>query len=164
MKNRVFLGLFVCFITLNLFAHDEYFLEIINNKNNTLTIIGDDDHKEGIAGALIKIESLVTGDLLFKERLPVSSKLIIQIPKEPYQIVLDAGPGHIIVKDGVAPIEGFLKELKVSDIDTKLSKEEDLNEDWDLTTIFFFTLCLILFCLVIYFSNRNTNKILEQLK
>ena len=140
-------------------------MEIIDNKNNTITIIGDEEHKQGLAGSLIKVESLISGEILFKDRLPKESKITIDIPKEPYQVVLDGGPGHTIVKEGIAPLEGFKEELK-SKIDStkKLSVAQNANNEWDLITIVFFVLCLILFAMAIYFSNKNTNKILQQLK
>ncbi|MCG3676323.1 hypothetical protein [Aliarcobacter butzleri] len=64
-----------------------------------------------------------------------------------------------------APLEGFKEELKSKNDSTKkLSVAQNVNNEWDLITIVFFVLCLILFAMVIYFSNKNTNKILQQLK
>ena len=57
----------------------------------------------------------------------------------------------------------MIKE-KEKEVNTKLSTAQNANNEWDLLTIFFFVLCLILFGLAIYFSNKNTNKILEKLK
>ena len=75
--------IFIFFIfNISLLAHDEFTLEIIDNKNNTITIIGDEEHKQGLAGALIKVESLISGEILFKDRLPKESKITIDIPKE----------------------------------------------------------------------------------
>lgn len=149
-----------------LIAHDEYFLEIIDNKNNTITIIGDDDHKKGIAGAMIRLESLISGNILYKERFSESSKLTVIIPKEPYQVILDAGGADITVKEGIAPLEGFSNKMKIkaNEVVEKLSKAEHHEDEWNLVIIFFFSLCLILFGLAIYFSNKNTNKILNRLK
>ena len=64
-----------------------------------------------------------------------------------------------------APLEGFNEEIK-SKIDStkKLSVSQNANNEWDFVTIVFFVLCLILFAMAIYFSNKNTNKILQQLK
>lgn len=151
-------------LVITLYAHN-LIMNIIDNKDNTITIRGEFSTGEDAAGALIRLESLISGEVLYKERLPNESELTITIPKEPYQIVLDGGPGHTIVKDGIAPIDGFTEELKRKvDNTKKLSKAQNSTNDWDLLTIIFFTLCLILFVMAIYFSNKNTNKILEKLK
>lgn len=151
-------------LVITLYAHN-LIMNIIDNKDNTITVRGEFSTGEDAAGALIRLESLISGEVLYKERLPNESELTITIPKEPYQIVLDGGPGHTIVKDGIAPIDGFTEELKTKvDNTKKLSKAQNSTNDWDLLTIIFFTLCLILFVMAIYFSNKNTNKILEKLK
>lgn len=151
------------FLSINLFAHS-LVMNLYDNKDNTITVVGEFSTGEDAAGALIKIESLVSGEILFKERLPQSSELVIAIPKEPYQVVLDGGPGHTIIKEGIAPLEGFNEELKAK-IDTKkFSKSQEIIGEWNIISILFFILCLILFAMAIYFSNKNTNKILQQLK
>lgn len=158
--------IFIFFIfNISLLAHDEFTLEIIDNKNNTITIIGDEEHKQGLAGALIKVESLISGEILFKDRLPKESKITIDIPKEPYQVVLDTHE-EIVVKIGIAPIEGFTSEhkTKAEEVILKLSKEKHGDEEWSGLTLIFFTLCLILFLLTIYFSNKNTNKFMKEFK
>lgn len=153
------------FFSMSLFAHN-LIMNVIDNKDNTITVVGEFSTGEDAAGAMIRLESLVNAEVLYKQRLPQESELTINIPKEPYQIVLDGGPGHTIVKEGIAPLEGFKKEIKEKEkeVNTKLSTAQNANNEWDLLTIFFFVLCLILFGLAIYFSNKNTNKILEKIK
>ena len=153
------------FFSMSLFAHN-LIMNVIDNKDNTITVVGEFSTGEDAAGAMIRLESLVNAEVLYKQRLPQESELTINIPKEPYQIVLDGGPGHTIVKEGIAPLEGFKKEIKEKEkeVNTKLSTAQNANNEWDLLTIFFFVLCLILFGLAIYFGNKNTNKILEKLK
>ncbi len=151
------------YITINLYAHS-LILNVLNNDDNTITIEGGFSTGEDAAGAMIRLELLSSGEVIFKERLPSQSELTVKIPKEPYQIVLDGGPGHTIIKDGIPPIEGYIEEIKIKTVNSKLSTAENANNEWDLLTILFFILCLILFSLTIYFSNRNTNKILNQLK
>ncbi|OCL94137.1 hypothetical protein [Aliarcobacter thereius] len=149
----------------NLFAHDELILEIVDNKNNTITIIGNEEHNQGLAGALIRIESLISGDVLFKQRLPKESKLTIDIPKEPYQVVLDA-EFEVLVEKGIAPLEGFKKEhmIKADEVLAKLTKEKHDEHEWDTLTIIFFVLALLLFLFTIFLSNKNTNKIIENIR
>ena len=147
---------------MSMYAHN-LIMNVMDNADNTITVVGEFSTGEDAAGALIRLESLLSGEILYKERLPQESELTITIPKEPYQIVLDGGPGHTIVKKGVAPLEGFNQELKGKSVNSKLSKPQESN-NWNVITILFFTGCLILFALAIYFSNKNTNKILHQLK
>jgi len=97
--------------------------------------------------------------VLFKQRLPEQSEITLDIPKEPYQIVLDGGPGHVIVKKGIAPTEGFSEKINLNMNKNILSIGQQNNREWGFTTVFLFTLCLILLVLAIYFSNKNTQKI-----
>ena len=99
------------FFSMSLFAHN-LIMNVIDNKDNTITVVGEFSTGEDAAGAMIRLESLVNAEVLYKQRLPQESELTINIPKEPYQIVLDGGPGHTIVKEGIAPLEGFKKEIK----------------------------------------------------
>ncbi len=148
-----------------LIAHEDLTLELVDNKDNTITIIGDEEHHQGLAGALIKIESLISGELLFKDRLPRDSKMTIPIPKEPYQVVLDT-TDEVLTKIGITPIEGFKQEhqLKADEVIAKLSKESHDEDEWDSLTILFFSLCLIMFIIAIYYSNKNTNRLLNKQK
>ena len=54
-------------ITTYLHSH-ELMMNVIDNKDNTVTVIGG----ETIEGAMIKFESLQTGEVIFKQRLPES--------------------------------------------------------------------------------------------
>lgn len=143
------------------YAHS-LLMNVFDNEDNTITVEGLYSSGKKTIGALIKVESLVTGEVLYKQRLPQESEITLDIPKEPYQIVLDGGPGHVIVKKGIAPIEGFSKKfdvnMKTMNTNT-LSMGEQNNREWGFITIFLFTLCVILLVLAIYFSNKNTQKI-----
>lgn len=147
-------------ITTYLHSH-ELMMNVIDNKDNTVTVIGG----ETIEGAMIKFESLQTGEVIFKQRLPQKSELTITIPNEPYQIVLDGGPGEKVIKEGV-----FLKGENIDNskinpkVIEKLTKPEHETEEWDKLTTILFSMAFILFLLTIYFSARNSNKILSLLK
>ncbi|RXJ60925.1 hypothetical protein CRV04_00165 [Candidatus Marinarcus aquaticus] len=146
----------------SLYAHS-LLMNIFDNEDNTITVMAEFSTGEKAAGALIRLESLVTGEVLYQKRLPLESELTIIIPKEEYQVVLDAGPGHTIVKEGIAPLEGFLKKVKAKNT-AKLSQAQKTNNQWSALTTLFFVICIILFLMTIYWSNRNTNRILKQLK
>ncbi|WP_323590820.1 hypothetical protein [Aliarcobacter butzleri] len=138
-KAIIFLSLSV-----SLFAHN-LIMNVMDNKDNTITVIGEFSTGEDAAGALVRVESLISGDVLYKERLPEASEVTISIPKEPYQVVLDGGPGHTIVKEGIAPLEGFNEEIK-SKIDStkKLSVAQNANNEWDLIIKSFLFLATLL--------------------
>lgn len=150
------------FFTSFLLAHT-LLVQVINNEDNTITIKGEFNTGEDAAGALLKLESLISDEILFSQRLPQESEITLKIPLEPYQIILDAGPGHIVVKKGVEPLEGFSEELKEKAKRHKASKNS-LNIESAYLTNIFLILCFIMFVLSLYFSNKNTNKILRQLK
>ena len=88
------------------FSHN-LIMEVLDNEDNTLTIVGAYNTGDKAAGAMIRLESLITGKILYKQRLPYESELTMAIPSEAYQIVLDGGPDHIIIEKGISPKEGF---------------------------------------------------------
>jgi len=137
-------------------------MNVFDNEDNTITVEGLYSSGQKTSGAMIRVESLVSGEVLFKKRFPQESELIINIPSEPYQVVLDGGPGHIVVEKGIAPKEGFSKEIiakmKKNRAST-ISIAQSSTSEWGNTTILLFSLCLILLSLSIYFSNENTKKI-----
>ncbi|RXJ99204.1 hypothetical protein CRU98_07525 [Arcobacter sp. CECT 8986] len=153
--------MFIAFITINLSAH-ELLVDIVNNKNNTITVKAQFDTKQKASEAMLKVESLVSGELLYKKRLPYESQLTIKIPKEQYQIVIDAGEEQI-VKEGIAPNEGFSK-FATKEVLEKLSKNKEDHEDLSNTLIIFLFIGFILILLAIYFSAKNTNRIIKELK
>lgn len=137
-------------------------MNIFDNEDNTITVEGLYSSGQKTSGAMLRVESLISGEILFKKRFPQDGELIIKIPKEPYQVVLDGGPGHIVVEKGIAPKEGFSKEIitkiKKSGM-ANISIAQSSNREWENTTIFLFSLCILLLSLSIYFSNQNTKKI-----
>lgn len=141
-------------------------MNVQKNDDNTINVEGAYSTGDSAAGAMIRLESLNSGAILYKQRLPYESELTIEIPKEDYQIVLDGGPGHVLIEAGIAPKEGFIKnQEKMNNKNTKntLSLAQNTSYEWANTTVFLFTLCLILLILAIYFSFRNTNKILKMI-
>ncbi|QKF66188.1 putative membrane protein [Arcobacter venerupis] len=157
MKKIIYIFLL---ISSYIYAH-EIMMNVVDNKDNTVTVIGG----ETIPGALIKFESLKTGEVLFKQRLPQESELTISIPNEPYQIVLDAGPGEKVVKDGILLSgDNFDKSTIKAHVIEKLTKPEHEEEEFDSLTLSLFIIGFILLLLTIYFSAKNSNKILIQLK
>ena len=137
-------------------------LEVINNEDNTITIEGAFSTGEPADGALVKLKSLVSGKILYKKRLPLESFIVVNIPKEPYQVILDGGPGHIYTKDGIAPKEGYSQNL-VNEINNSFQEGMSKKTDNNILTFIYF-LIVVLVLLAIFFSFYNTNRLLKQIK
>ncbi|WP_418187097.1 hypothetical protein [Aliarcobacter lanthieri] len=157
--------IFILFaFTLSLYSH-ELMLIVEDNKDNTITVIGEFDTGESAVGSIVQLESLSSGTVLFKEKLPNSSELTIYIPDEPYRIVLDDG-SHKIVREGILKVEGLKVETKKDSSAQKPARavQQSIIPQWDSLNMTFFAICLGAFLLAIYFSNKNTNRILNELK
>lgn len=137
------------------FAH-KLILSVYGNDDDTITITGEFDTGASAFGALVRLETLGSGDVLFQKRLPEESELTVKIPEEPYQIVLDGGPGHVSIKKGIPPEKGFTTKPKPRQ-KSRLSKAGNINLAWITSLIV--AGCLLL--LTIFISIRNTDKILS---
>lgn len=154
--------LLLLLLSLNLSAHT-LIMDIIDNEDNTMTVVGAFSTGEKTVGALVKFESLITGEVLYQKRLPEESELTIEIPKEQYQVVLDGGPGHTVVKEGFAPLEGFTKNTDKTQSSKKLSQNQE-GALVNTSVIVLFSLAFILLALTLYFSAKNTKILTAQLK
>ncbi len=163
MNKKNYMYLLFLLLPAFLYAHT-LILNVKDNKNNTITVKGFFDTGELASEALIRLEALATGEILYKKRLPQSSELTIKIPTEPYQIVLDAGPEFQEVAKGIAPINGFTKNIKSNNEKKELSKPRDEDDEWStaLTVTIFLAFSLLFLAIVI--SIINTNRIIKQLK
>ena len=163
--NKILKLLILLLLPISVFAHS-LLLNILDNEDNTITIEGGFNTGESAAGALIKIEAINSGEILFEQRLPDESELTIEIPKEPYKIILNGGEGHTVVKDGIAPLNGFEKKeqkevkKKQKNENPKLSTQLSANPAVTVSII----LAFILLFATILISIRNTNKILNEIK
>lgn len=149
-------------ISLNLSAHT-LLMDVIDNEDNTITVVGAFSTGEKTVGALVKLESLTSGEVLYQKRLPDESELTIEIPKEQYQVVLDGGPGHTVVKEGFAPLEGFTKKTSTETSSKKLSQNQH-GALINTSVIVLFSIAFVLLGLTLYFSARNTKMLTAQLK
>lgn len=138
-------------------------LNVFDNEDGTITIEGVFNTGEAASGAQVRLEALNSGTVLYKKRLPDESELTIKIPKEPYQIVLDAGPGHQIVQDGIEPQEGFVIKKDEKKQEIKLSKARNSNDFWSPAIITTIALAFVLLFISIIISIRNTTRIIEQM-
>ncbi|WP_404319680.1 hypothetical protein [Malaciobacter canalis] len=148
-----------------LFSHS-LVLSVMDNEDGTITAQGVFNTGQSAAGALLVLEALHNKEILFEKRLPASNELTIDIPKIPYQIVLDGGEGHTVIKDGIAPPDGF-KEVKASKRSKEKAKKRSRTDATIATSNAVTITILIAFILLlatIFISIKNTNKLLLELK
>lgn len=163
--------LFLILTPIYLFAHS-LVLNILDNQDDTISVEGMFNTGESAAGALIKLEALDSGEILFQQRLSDDTEMIVKIPKVPYKIILDGGPGHTAEKIGIPPKAGFEKIEKIQtkqELKAPAKKEEKPNRNLmqissstavTVSIIFSF---ILLFATIIV-SIKNTNKLINQLK
>lgn len=161
MYKNILILIFILLPT-SIYAH-KLLLNVFDNGDNTITIEGLFSTGEPTPGALVLLESLSSGKNLYKKRLPSESELIVIIPKEPYKIILDGGPGHRIIKEGITPLEGYSKESN-NLIQKKIVtvNNEFKTRDYILSISYFSA--IFIFLMTIFISRRNTNKLLIELQ
>ena len=163
MNKKLLINLLLLITMISTSYAHTLLLNVFDNEDNTITIEGVFNTGQLAVGAQIRLEALSNGNILYKERLPDESEITIDIPKEPYQVVLDGGPGHQIVQNGPEPIGGFTKEIKTNK-KAKLSQPREGKKQWSLALIVTISLAFTLLFLTIFISIKNTNKLMKQLK
>ena len=88
------------------FAHTPL-LTIEDNGDGTLFIQGGFSNGASAGGVKLYLTSVVTNEKLWEGVFPDIGELEVAIPAEPYTVTFDAGPGHVVVKDGPPPPGGF---------------------------------------------------------
>lgn len=162
--NKKLFAFLLFLIPTFIYAHT-LLLNVYDNEDNTITVQGVFSTGELATGAQIRLESLISGKVLFKERLPSDSELTIDIPKEPYKIILNGGPRHQMEKEGMPPLNGFSKEL----LEKKKVEPVKQSRGFDKSTttqilIGGVLIAFVLILLTIFISIKNTNRIIAQLK
>lgn len=163
MNKKLISIILLCLIPSFLFSHT-LILNLDDNEDGTILIQGVFNTGQLAPGAEVRVESLVTGKILFKKRLPDESELIIDIPKEPYQVVLDGGPGHQVVKEGIEPKGGFSEELSKKGKEVKVSQPRSSMQGLPPEMIISVAVAFVLLFITIFISIRNTNKLVRQLE
>ena len=157
------ISLFILILTPSYLLSHTLLLNVFDNEDNTMTIEGIFNTGQTAPGAQVRLESLVTGKLLYKKRLPDESELTIKIPNEPYQIVLDGGPGHQIIQEGIEPKEGFDTTLTAQSKTVKLSQPRN-TMGLPIEMIISVVVAFILIFITMILSIFNTRKLLVELK
>lgn len=165
MKSILKLMLFLI-LPINLYCHS-LVVNIEDNKNNTITINGKFDTGESIAGALLQLKAMDSGEKLYEARFPNNNELTVEIPKIPYQIVLvDESDGDEIVKEGVSPLNGFEKKAQIKTPQKKEAQQSRTSMQLSTSTavtVSIISAFILLFATIIV-SIRNTNKLMNELK
>ncbi|NQY22526.1 MAG: hypothetical protein HRT41_00700 [Campylobacteraceae bacterium] len=155
--------IFLLVFSANLYAHT-LLLNVFLNDDNTISIEGAFSTGQKAQGALITLEALSDGKILYKKRLPEISELRVKIPDEPYQVVLDAGSGHRIIKAGIEAKTGFKNKGVRNKIapQTKEKNNAVLITNIQIQVAFAFAFFLIILSIIL--SSRNTNKLIKELQ
>jgi len=158
--TKIIQSLILLIILPSTFYAHSLLLNVFDNNDNTIEIEALFSTGEVAEGAEILLKSSSTNDILYKKRIPLEGELMIDIPKEPYIIVLNGGPGHIIEKQGISPINGFIaKENSKTKV---LAKDKTNIQDTILS--YGLLLSFILLFLTMFISIKNTNKIMNSLR
>lgn len=127
------------------------------NPDDTVTIEGKFDTGATATGALVLLESTNTDKELYRQRMPRESELTVKIPKEPYRIVLDGGPGHRTTQAGVPPKGGFSVQPQKG----KPAADQHKNSSWSLPLTVTIGLAFALLFVTLWASSRNTARLLQ---
>ncbi len=142
MKKK-YLYLILIFLQINLSAHS-VLLDAVDNEDGTMEVMGGFTTGASATGSMLRIESKISLKILYKNRIPESGSLMVKIPNEPYQIVLDSGPGHIITKDGlIEPEGGFTAQIQ----------DKPLQIAYNIT--FGISILFIVLSIIVFFIKRN---------
>lgn len=161
--NKLIKTILIFLIPATLYSHS-LLLNIFDNQDGTITVEGVFNTGESAAGAFVKLQAIESGEILFEQRLPDSNELTMAIPKIKYQVLLDGGPGHIVIKEGIEPKGGFEKveviKEKRKDKTSKMSAELSSSKAVTVSIIVAFILLLA----TILISIRNTNRLMNELQ
>ncbi|RXJ90335.1 hypothetical protein CRV01_04040 [Arcobacter sp. CECT 8983] len=160
--NKIVKLILIFLVPATLYSHS-LLLNVFDNNDGTITVEGMFNTGESAAGAFVKLQALNSGEILFEKRLPDSNELTIKIPKIKYQVLLDGGPGHTVIKEGIPPKEGFIKEEKKVKKNNNSKRMNATISSSKAVTISIAIAFILLFA-TIFISIRNTNKLIKELQ
>lgn len=104
MKKLIVLLLIL--IPAALWAHTPLLI-VEDNEDGTIYIEAGFSNGASAAGvtAIVKLKS--SGEIFWQGKIGEDGTVETDMPGEPYTVTMDAGPGHIVTKDGPEPSEGF---------------------------------------------------------
>lgn len=89
-----------------LYAHTPL-LTVEDNGDGTIFVQGGFSNGASAGGVKLYLKDAATGEKLYDGVFPDIGETNLDIPSVPYTVTFDAGPGHIVVKDGPPPPGGF---------------------------------------------------------
>lgn len=89
-------------------------LVVEDNEDGTIFVEAGFSNGASAAGTNIILKSKAGGEVLWEGTVPEEGCLDVEMPSEPYTVTLDAGPGHVVTKDGPEPAGGFGGEASSS--------------------------------------------------
>ncbi|WP_320036079.1 hypothetical protein [Halarcobacter sp.] len=151
----------ILILPIYLFSHS-IVLNLIDNEDGTITIVGMFNTGESAAGAMVKLIAVNSNEILFQKRLDDNSELTVNIPKIPYKVVLDGGAGHTVFKDGIPPKDGFKKVEQKKE--AKQPSRTNMEISTSKATTYSIILAFVLLIATIIISILNTNRLMKELK
>ncbi|MGP1593667.1 MAG: hypothetical protein ACTTH8_00215 [Treponema sp.] len=97
-------GMLLCAVLA--FAHTPL-LTVEDNGDGTIFVQGGFSNGSSAGGVKLYLTSVASGEKLWEGVFPEIGELDVEIPNEPYTVTFDAGPGHVVVKEGPPPPGGF---------------------------------------------------------
>ena len=82
-------------------------LTVEDNGDGTIYVQGGFSNGASAAGVKLYLTDKATGQKIWDGEFPEVGEINLAMPNVPYTVTFDAGPGHIIVKDGPEPAGGF---------------------------------------------------------
>lgn len=158
MKKYLILFLLLILYT-NINAH-ELEVNVIDNKNNTITISALLNTGESAVGVLVRLEDKNTKEIIFQKRLPKSNQLTTNIPKVAYIIVFDEGDDDLTIEEGIPPKEGFQEQKKKE----KKKSRGDAQISTNNAVVFSIIIAFLLLLSIMFIGKRNTDKLIKELQ
>ena len=107
LKRKVCVAVLCVFASaVVLYAHTPL-LTVEDNGDGTIFVQGGFSNGASAGGVKLYLKDAATGEKLYDGVFPDIGETNLDIPSVPYTVTFDAGPGHIVVKDGPPPPGGF---------------------------------------------------------
>ena len=95
--------LFLAVLATQAGAHTGFLLPEIDDAGDLRIETGFSDGSTG-AGLTIELLSIETGETISTHEIPEGGIVTVPLPEVPYEILMDAGEGHRVTKDGPLPL------------------------------------------------------------
>lgn len=104
--KKIGIAIVLLFFCIVIFAHTPL-MTIEDNGDGTIYIQGGFSNGASAAGVKLYLTDKASGERVWDGEFPETGEINLKIPNAPYTVTFDAGPGHVIVKDGPEPPGGF---------------------------------------------------------